>query len=54
MLYPLAPEGAGRVVGDWDKPIIGFAISFPASNSGIRVDYKVNYIFWENEYGPAD
>ncbi|MDN0075487.1 Z1 domain-containing protein [Crenobacter sp. SG2303] len=55
MLYPLAPKIAGRAVTqDWDKPIMAFAISFPASQSGVKVDYKVDHLFWEQEYGAAD
>ncbi len=54
MLYPLSPEGAAKAVGNWNKPIIGFAISFPSSESGVKVDYKVDHRYWESEYGPAD
>jgi hypothetical protein len=35
-------------------PLIAFAISFPGSNSGLKVEYKVNNVLWEQEYGPAE
>ena len=35
-------------------PVVGFALSFPASNSGVRVNYEVNNILWEHEYGGAE
>ena len=55
LVYPLAPEKEQQaLVAGWDKPIIGFAISFPASSSGLRVAYKVDHLFWEQEYGAAD
>lgn len=35
-------------------PVVGFGISFPGSNSGTKVEYKVNNTLWEQEYGPAE
>jgi hypothetical protein len=35
-------------------PIVAFGISFPGSKSGTRVEYKVNNVLWEQEYGAAD
>ena len=40
--------------GDGKEPLLGFGISFPGSNSGARVEYKVNNVMWEQEYGIAD
>jgi len=37
-----------------DIPIVAFGISFPGSKSGTRVEYKVNNVLWEQEYGAAD
>ncbi|WP_431025472.1 Z1 domain-containing protein [Halomonas sp. H5] len=54
MIYPLSYKGAEPAIEDWNRPIIGFAVSFPSSKAGIKVDYKVDHRFWENEYGPAD
>jgi hypothetical protein len=33
---------------------MAFGISFPGSNSGTKVEYKVNNVLWDQEYGPAD
>jgi len=55
LLYPLSPVASGTPVNaKWDKPIAGFAISFPTSTSGIKVEYKVDHLLWEEEYGAAD
>ena len=55
LLYPLSPEGAGESVSSvWSEPIMAFAISFPSSNSDVKVAYKVDHLLWEQEYGPAD
>ena len=55
LLYPLAPEVAGESVsGSWSEPIMAFAISFPSSNSNVKIAYKVDHLLWEQEYGPAD
>lgn len=55
LIYPLAPvKDQKPIVSGWDKPIIGFAISFPSSDSGVRVAYKVDHLYWEQEYGAAD
>jgi len=35
-------------------PIVAFGISFPGSKSGTRVEYKVNNVLWEQEYGAAN
>jgi len=60
LLYPLAPY-AGKakipetlIVPGWDKPIMAFAIAFPASDSAIRVEYEVNLLYWMQEYGPSE
>lgn len=55
LLYPLAPDVEGKFITDgWDEPIMAFAISFPSSNSAVKVEYKVDHLLWEQEYGPAD
>lgn len=55
-LYALDPTLAGNDAGllEDSPPVIGFALSFPASNSGAKVKYKVNNILWEQEYGGAE
>ncbi len=59
LLYALDPELAGEgVFSVSDKqPVIAFGISFPASQSGRKVLYKVNTVEWRNweqEYGPTE
>lgn len=57
MIYPLSPLDKERdkpVIKGWDKPIIAFAMAFPSSESGIKVEYKVNLLYWEQEYGPSE
>ena len=55
-LYALDPEKAGAEAGlaKDSPPVIGFAISFPASKSGAKVEYRVNNVAWELEYGGTD
>jgi hypothetical protein len=35
-------------------PVVAFGVSFPGSNSGLKVEYKVNNVLWEQEYGAAE
>jgi len=52
---PLKAENGGFQEGT--HPVIAFAISFPGSNSGKKVEYKVNNVMWkqwEQDYGSAD
>ena len=55
-LYVLDPAHAGCESGlkKDEPPVVGFAVSFPASNSGVRVDYKVNNTLWEQEFGASE
>ncbi|EQD78941.1 endonuclease, partial [mine drainage metagenome] len=49
LLYVLDPKLGG--FPEDTPPVVGFGISFPGSNSGVKVEYKVNNILWEQEYG---
>jgi hypothetical protein len=53
-LYALDPLEANAGFPEGTPPIIAFGVSFPGSNSGLKVEYKVNNVLWEQEYGPAD
>ena len=55
-LYVLDPTlaGPGSGLSEQSPPVLGFALSFPASSSGIRVRYKVNNILWGQEYGGSE
>lgn len=52
LIYPLDPKTAG--IEDETLPVIAFGVSFPTSHSGTVVEYRVDHLLWENEYGPAD
>jgi hypothetical protein len=55
LLYPLHPEESGIVeLKDAKEPIIAFGVSFPSSNSAVKVEYAVDHLLWEQEYGAAD
>lgn len=55
-IYAIDPDLAGPEAGlPLDAPpVVAFAISFPDSKSGAKVEYKVNHVAWEQEYGAAD
>jgi hypothetical protein len=49
LLYAIDPKLSDLAE---DLPtVIGFAASFPASDTGVKVQYKVNNVFMELEYG---
>lgn len=52
LIYVITPK-AGSTPTD-DIPVIAFGISFPGSNSGTKVEYAVNNILWEQEYGASE
>ena len=59
LLYPLTSHYKGDknerlIVPGWGKPIMAFAIAFPASDKSISVEYEVNLRYWEQEYGPSE
>ncbi|MBK9246083.1 MAG: Z1 domain-containing protein [Burkholderiales bacterium] len=58
LLYPLDPHEAGAdVFPERKEPIIAFGVSFPSSDSGVKVEYKVDHLTWarwEQEYGSAE
>lgn len=50
LLYLLDPSAIG---GPVRKPLVGFAVSFPATRSAVRVKYRVNNVYWAQELGAA-
>lgn len=50
LIYPLNP--AGKV--ESDKPVIGFALSFPGSNVDDKVSYVVNNVYFQQEFSFDD
>jgi hypothetical protein len=53
LIYTLNPEEAGIDLPK-DLPPIAFGISFPCSDSGVKVEYKVDNLLWEQEYGHSE
>lgn len=54
LLYALDPAKAEAEFPQGTPPVIAFGISFPDSKAGVKVEYKVNNVGWELEYGGAD
>lgn len=55
LIYPLSPKDLGAALpAGWDKPVIGFAVSFPTSGQDVSVEYKVDHLLWEEQYGAAE
>jgi hypothetical protein len=61
LLYALDPlmavedEGQDSQFFPPDTPsIIAFGVSFAGSNAGRKVEYKVNNVLWEQEYGQSE
>lgn len=55
LLYPLDAQLAksDSLAGRKD-PVMAFGVSFPSSDSGVKVEYTVDHLLWTQEYGPAD
>lgn len=58
LLYALDPrraygEGDTRAL-PFETPVVAFGVSFPGSDSGTKVVYKVNNVLWEQEYGASE
>lgn len=55
LLYPLDPQQAGsEALAGRKDPVMAFGVSFPSSDSGVKVEYAVDHLLWTQEYGPAD
>jgi hypothetical protein len=54
LIYVLDPALSEMNFSSDCPPIVAFGISFPGSKSGTKVEYKVNNVLWDQEYGPAD
>lgn len=54
LLYALDPQKAESDFRPGTPPVIGFGISFPGSHAGQKVEYVVNNILWEQEYGSSE
>jgi hypothetical protein len=60
LLYALDPtkavkdEGQDGAFPPGTPAIVAFGMSFPGSASGRKVEYKVNHVLWEQEYGQSE
>jgi hypothetical protein len=54
LVYFLDPRSEWTQLPNDAPEVAAIALSFPGSNSGIKVEYKVNNVLWEQEYGAAD
>lgn len=55
LLYALDPQQAGsEMLAGRRDPVMAFGVSFPSSDSGVKVEYTVDHLLWTQEYGPAD
>jgi hypothetical protein len=57
LLYALDPKEAEAGLPDDAPAVIAFGISFPGSDTGVKVEYKVNTVLvreWELEYGASE
>jgi len=48
LLYPLDPKEINSKI-----PVIGFVVSFPNSETAKKVEYKVNNVYWQEEFGQS-
>jgi hypothetical protein len=54
LLYLLDPAQSELDLPRETPPIVAFGISFPGSHSGLKVEYRVNNVLWEQEYGSSE
>jgi hypothetical protein len=54
LLYVLDPKKAEADLSPDTSGVVAFGMSFPGSQSGLKVEYKVNNVLWEQEYGSAE
>jgi len=54
LLYLLDPIESHAPIEQGTSPIVAFGLSFPGSKAGTKVEYKVNNILWEQEYGHSE
>jgi len=54
LIYLLDPKEAGDGVARDLPPVVAIGLSFPSTEKGEKVEYKVNNVAWTQEYGGAD
>ena len=53
LVYFLDPRQEWTGLPTGAPEVAAIALSFPGSNAGVKVEYKINNVLWEQEYGPA-
>src|SRR5262249_17940006 len=48
LVYPIDPKELPTSPG---SPLMSFAFSFPGSTTAVPVEYLVNNVYWEQEFG---
>lgn len=52
LLYAITPSDSDPPAGE--RSVVAFGVSFPGSDAGVKVQYAVNNVLWEQEYGPSE
>lgn len=51
VLYVLDPAESRLKLDESAPGLVAFGVSFPESGSGVKIDYKINNVAWEHDYG---
>ena len=51
VLYVLDPAESRLELDETTPGLVAFGVSFPESKSGVKIDYKINNVAWEHDYG---
>lgn len=51
VLYVLDPVESRLELDETTPGLVAFGVSFPESGSGVKIDYKINNVAWEHDYG---
>lgn len=55
LLYAVTPDSReADPDGRGSQTVVGFGVSFPGSDAGVKIEYKVNNVLWEAEYGASE
>lgn len=54
VLYVLDPASSGLEFRPDAPGVVAFGISFPGSNSDVKISYQINNVAWEQEYGASE
>jgi hypothetical protein len=54
LLYVLDPLKTEANLAESVEGVVSLGLSFPGSRSGMKVEYKVNNVLWEQEFGSSE